>query len=71
MRAVLAALLLVGCAETHTPPTPRTVDLGECVQLAASDGGIAHVYALPEGYPCGEGGQCRAGACTLPAQETP
>lgn len=68
MAAVLAMMLL-GCTDPAPTPAPHTVDLGECIQLAASDGGTAHVYALPEGYPCGQGGQCRLGACTMP--ETP
>ena len=57
----ISALLLIGCTEPapadHTAP-----DLGECVGLAASDGGVAHVYAYPNGHPC-EGGTCQQGEC--------
>ena len=58
---VAALLLLIGCTEPapadHTAP-----DLGECIGLAASDGGMAHVYAYPNGHPC-EGGTCQQGEC--------
>lgn len=51
---MLLAIALSGCTELapadHTAP-----DLGECVGLAASDGGVAHVFAYPNGHPC-EGG---------------
>jgi hypothetical protein len=60
-----AALQLLGCAEappdSHPPP-----DLGECVGFAAraTDAGhVAHIYAYPDGYPCGDGGMCQSGVC--------
>lgn len=57
--------LMLGCAETHAPDTTRDASLPECVMLAATphDGGAsAHVYTLPNGYPC-EGGTCQQGMC--------
>ena len=57
----LVMAFLLGCESPatadHTAP-----DLGECVGLAASDGGTAHVYAYPNGHPC-EGGTCQQGEC--------
>lgn len=63
----LAALMLMGCAESAPMPDAghAAPDLGECVQLAATltdAGPVAHVYALPNGYPC-EGGTCQQGEC--------
>jgi hypothetical protein len=57
----LVMAFLLGCESPatadHTAP-----DLGECIGLAASDGGMAHVYAYPNGHPC-EGGTCQQGEC--------
>ena len=64
----LLALLLTACADHHVEPDagPRTVELGECIGLAATlhDGGppTAHVY-LYDGQPCGNGGTCLRGVC--------
>jgi hypothetical protein len=65
----LLTILLIGCAESHTPPADaghRAPDLGECVGLAATlrdAGPVAHVYVYPDGHPCGDGGMCLAGIC--------
>ena len=57
----VAVLQIIGCTDPapadHTAP-----DLGECIGLAASDGGMAHVYVYPNGHPC-EGGTCQQGEC--------
>lgn len=60
--AAALAMMLTGCAESHPLPDHAAPDLGECVGLAASDGGVAHVYAYPNGHPC-EGGTCQQGVC--------
>lgn len=62
MTRALIALLLIGCAESHAPPADAghtAPDLGGCVGLAATPteaGPVAHVYAYPDGHPCGDGG---------------
>ena len=70
MTRALLALLLIGCAESHTLPADaghHAPDLGECAHLSATihdAGPVAHVVVYPDGHPCGDGGTCQRGVCT-------